>query len=88
MASKRTINRAYWVATKVCSQPSANIATKPRVLALLADCLEGQPDRLMLPKVETWESIVGTHKPTRDLADSTLWDGRKDADTVINAHRY
>lgn len=78
MASKRTKNRAYWIAVKAQLEGDNTVISASHLYRRI---LAGMPDRIAVPLVEKYEKKYG---PARlaDVSDSTLWPHRRTIDAI------
>ncbi len=76
MASKRTINRLYWVTVKAV----ANETLSAR--AVYRRALAGVSDSVIIPYLEKLEIKYGKHRAHTDLANNELWYARSIVDAI------
>ena len=78
MASKRTINRAYWVAVKAEAAGADHVISPAHVFKR---CLQGIPDRVAVPLIKKYEDRYG---PARlaDVSNKSLWQARDKIDAI------
>lgn len=88
MASKRTENRAYWLAVKETSRYLQHPKRSRDYAARAAyqDALNGTPDSTLLPVLNELEYIFGPHFTHIDLANSGLWEARDVIDAMRKSH--
>jgi hypothetical protein len=77
VASKRTINRLYWVTVK---EVALNGRACSSYREIYPDALAGQPDRVIRPRLERLEETYGRRNTQRDLNDPNLWPARQIVD--------
>jgi hypothetical protein len=90
MASKRILNRLYWVAVKAdASARTCRTLSGDRdawnARSLYRAALKGTPDSGLLPYLIKLESTYGTCHTHADLANRQLWESRRDIDSIREA---